>query len=108
MTTSTRSNGRSLGAQLLVDGVDRMNDSPHGASVVPRVAVTMAIASPVNLVLVGNERAVQRRAPVRFGQQAGGHVGQEHRRQQQQECSTRLKLPRSTSSETVTAAGTLM
>ena len=24
-----------------------MNDSPHGASVVPRVAVTMAMASPV-------------------------------------------------------------
>ena len=61
-----------------------MNDSPHGASVVPRVAVTIAIDS----VTGGHgrdERAVHRGAPVRVGQHAGHDVGQKHRRQQQQE-----------------------
>ena len=61
-----------------------MNESPHGASVVPTVAVTIAMAA----LLAGQARhqhAVERGPPVRVGQHAGRDVGQEHRRQQQQE-----------------------
>ena len=61
-----------------------MKESPHGASVVPTVAVTIAMAAP----LAGHARhqhAVGRGSPVRMRQHAGSDVGQEHRRQQQQE-----------------------
>ena len=51
VTTSTRSAGRSSVRSFLSTAYDWMNDSPHGASVVPRVAVTIAIDSlPVGMV----------------------------------------------------------
>ena len=67
-----------------------MKESPHGASVVPTVAVTIAMAAP----LAGQARhqhAVDRGSPVRMGQHAGRDVGEEHRRQQQQEVLDAVK-----------------
>ncbi len=61
-----------------------MNDSPHGASVVPTVAVTMAMVSP----LIGHRRhqqTVGRGAPIGMRQHAGGDIGEKHRRYQQQQ-----------------------
>ena len=85
-----------------------MKDRPHGAKVVPSVAVTIAMASPV-IGMLGT--TVPRRAAPQSGPAmkpdtiyARNTVDTSSRRR-----STRWKLPRRTSIDTMTAAaGTLM
>ena len=61
-----------------------MKDRPHGASVVPTVAVDDRDA-PRGRWACSAPQAVRRGAPVRMGQHARRDVGEEHRREHQQQ-----------------------
>ncbi len=84
-----------------------MKERPHGASVVPTVAVTMAMASLLAGTL-GTSRPCAAAPQSGWASTPDATYARNTVDSSSRKCSTRWKLPRSTSSETITAAaGTL-